>query len=341
MPRRDVRAATVRRLPSAIRAARRARTARAAARLLLVAGRRGPRSPTSSRCRPGRAAAGLAGLGRPPSCATRSPRRGIAAPWRHQAEAADAGPRRASTSSSRTGTASGKSLAYLLPALLVRALAARPPRATVLYLAPTKALAADQLRARRRSSASTGVRAAAYDGDTAAGGARLGPRARRFVLTNPDMLHRSHAAGARAVVLVPAARCATSWSTSATSTAACSARTSPTCCAGCAGSARAYGAAARCSCSPRRRSATRRLRPPRLIGLPVAAVDRRRLAARREVTFALWEPPLHRPAAASDGAPVRRSALRGDRRPARRPGRRGRRGRWRSSGRGAAPRWSR
>ena len=43
-----------------------------------------------------------------------------------------------------TGTASGKSLAYQLPAL---ATLLADPRATVLYLAPTKALAADQLRA--------------------------------------------------------------------------------------------------------------------------------------------------------------------------------------------------
>ena len=41
-----------------------------------------------------------------------------------------------------TGTASGKSLGYLLPALTA-VLAA----GTVLYLAPTRALAADQLRA--------------------------------------------------------------------------------------------------------------------------------------------------------------------------------------------------
>ena len=43
-----------------------------------------------------------------------------------------------------TGTASGKSLAYQLPAL---AALLADPRATALYLAPTKALAADQLRA--------------------------------------------------------------------------------------------------------------------------------------------------------------------------------------------------
>ncbi|MBF9134096.1 DEAD/DEAH box helicase [Plantactinospora sp. S1510] len=109
---------------------------------------------------------------------------GVVAPWRHQAEAADhayAGRHVVIA----TGTASGKSLAYQLPAL---ATLLTDPRATALYLAPTKALAADQLRA-VRSLGLDGVRPACYDGDT--------PRAERdwirqhsrFILTNPDMLH--------------------------------------------------------------------------------------------------------------------------------------------------------
>lgn len=67
--------------------------------------------------------------------------RGVTAPWRHQAEAAElayAGRHVVLA----TGTGSGKSLAYQLPAL---ATLLGDPRATVLYLAPTKALAADQL----------------------------------------------------------------------------------------------------------------------------------------------------------------------------------------------------
>ncbi len=86
-----------------------------------------------------------------------------------------------------TGTASGKSLAYLLP--VVTDLITQP-RATALYLSPTKALAADQLRGIRALHV-TQVRAATYDGDT--------PREERdwvrahgnLILTNPDMLHRS------------------------------------------------------------------------------------------------------------------------------------------------------
>ena len=85
--------------------------------------------------------------------------------------------------------------------------------------------------------------AATYDGDTPRERARLGPRARRYVLTNPDMLHRSLLPGTpagpaflrraalrrrRRVPRLPRrlrlARRAT-------------------CCAGCGGSARAYGAA--------------------------------------------------------------------------------------------------
>ncbi|SCL47376.1 DEAD/DEAH box helicase domain-containing protein [Micromonospora yangpuensis] len=110
--------------------------------------------------------------------------RGVDAPWRHQAEAADlayAG-RHVVVA---TGTASGKSLAYLLPAL---ATLLADPRATVLYLAPTKALAADQLRAVAALEL-PGVRPACYDGDTPRTEREWIRRHSRFVLTNPDMLH--------------------------------------------------------------------------------------------------------------------------------------------------------
>ena len=73
--------------------------------------------------------------------------RGVAEPWRHQAVAADAAYAGQHVVLA-TGTASGKSLAYQLPAL-TSALATRGSRgqrgATTLYLAPTKALAQDQL----------------------------------------------------------------------------------------------------------------------------------------------------------------------------------------------------
>lgn len=111
---------------------------------------------------------------------------GICAPWEHQAAAAEAAWAGHHVVMA-TGTASGKSLAYQLPVL--SALLAEP-RARALYLAPTKALAVDQLRA-VRAMALTGVRAATFDGDT--------PREERdwvrthatLVLSNPDMLHRS------------------------------------------------------------------------------------------------------------------------------------------------------
>jgi DEAD/DEAH box helicase domain-containing protein len=84
-----------------------------------------------------------------------------------------------------TGTASGKSLCYQLP-LIERLL--RDDKATALYLAPTKALAADQLRA-LRSFRLPQIRAATYDGDTPARERDAIRRTANVVLTNPDMLH--------------------------------------------------------------------------------------------------------------------------------------------------------
>ncbi|MFC7326206.1 DEAD/DEAH box helicase [Marinactinospora rubrisoli] len=118
-----------------------------------------------------------------PSLVERLAEAGVAAPWAHQvaaAELAHAG----SNVIIATGTASGKSLAFLLPAA-----AAVEGGGTVLYLSPTKALAADQLRA-LEELAPPGMRAAAYDGDTP-GETRAWVRAHaNYVLTNPDMLHR-------------------------------------------------------------------------------------------------------------------------------------------------------
>ncbi|TYP84771.1 DEAD/DEAH box helicase [Blastococcus xanthinilyticus] len=85
-----------------------------------------------------------------------------------------------------TGTASGKSLAYQLPALTTLA---EDPRACVLYLAPTKALARDQL-ASVAALADPSVRPAAYDGDTPAEERDWVRRHSRWIVTNPDMLHR-------------------------------------------------------------------------------------------------------------------------------------------------------
>src|SRR4051794_21129495 len=111
--------------------------------------------------------------------------RGVNQPWSHQAQAADlvhAG----HDVVLATGTASGKSLAYQLPALT--ALTA-DPRACVLYLAPTKALGADQL-ASLQSLELPDLRAAAYDGDTPIAERDWARAHANWILTNPDMLHR-------------------------------------------------------------------------------------------------------------------------------------------------------
>ncbi len=119
-------------------------------------------------------------------------RQGIALPWAHQADAADLA-RRGHHVVVATGTASGKSLAYLMPALTAAIAGTREANgrgATALYLAPTKALAHDQWR----SVAELGldrVRVAAYDGDTP-DEERAWIRAHaNYVLSNPDLLHRS------------------------------------------------------------------------------------------------------------------------------------------------------
>jgi DEAD/DEAH box helicase domain-containing protein len=85
-----------------------------------------------------------------------------------------------------TGTASGKSLCFNLPALDALL---RDGKARALYLYPTKALAQDQARAIAALGLGERVRPAIYDGDTPRE-ARLQVRRRaNLVLTNPDMLH--------------------------------------------------------------------------------------------------------------------------------------------------------
>src|SRR6266571_4600218 len=86
-----------------------------------------------------------------------------------------------------TGTASGKTLVYNL-AFAVRAVA--DPKATALYLFPTKALARDQLR-QVRALKLPQIRAAVYDGDTPSAERPLIRRNANLVLSNPDMLHAS------------------------------------------------------------------------------------------------------------------------------------------------------
>ncbi len=117
---------------------------------------------------------------------------GVTSLWAHQREAADAAHAGEHVVLS-TGTASGKSLGYLLPVVsdLVDGSSAPTGRAaTALYLSPTKALAQDQL-ARLEALALPGLRPATYDGDTPLEERRWIRDHGNYVLTNPDMVHHS------------------------------------------------------------------------------------------------------------------------------------------------------
>jgi DEAD/DEAH box helicase domain-containing protein len=122
-------------------------------------------------------------------------RLGVPAPWTHQVAAADLAHQGRHTVIS-TGTASGKSLAYLLPGLHAIE-STRGPKgqrgAGVLYLAPTKALAQDQLATLRRLSRAglPDLRASTHDGDSTPEMREWTRDHGEYVLTNPDMLHRS------------------------------------------------------------------------------------------------------------------------------------------------------
>jgi DEAD/DEAH box helicase domain-containing protein len=114
-------------------------------------------------------------------------RRGIDAPYTHQAQAV------AAARSGRnvvivTPTASGKTLCYNLPVLDA---VARDPAARALYLFPTKALAADQLVELRAlaDEAEIGLKTHTYDGDTPPNVRSVVRAAGQVVITNPDMLH--------------------------------------------------------------------------------------------------------------------------------------------------------
>ncbi len=117
---------------------------------------------------------------------------GVHQPWTHQRQAADLARSGAHTVIS-TGTSSGKSLAYLLPALEAIETARGPKGqrgASVLYLSPTKALAQDQLAAIRRLGLPE-LRCSTHDGDSTPELREWTRDHAEYVLTNPDMLHRS------------------------------------------------------------------------------------------------------------------------------------------------------
>ena len=116
---------------------------------------------------------------------------GVTTPWQHQVAAADAA-HAGQHVVLATGTASGKSMAYQLPALTAirEARGRRGERgAGVLYLAPTKALANDQLT--NIAALGLDVRVATHDGDSTREQRDWTRDFGEYVLTNPDMLHHS------------------------------------------------------------------------------------------------------------------------------------------------------
>lgn len=239
--------------------------------------------------------------------------RGVVAPWQHQAEAADLayGGQHVIIA---TGTGSGKSLAYQLPAL---ATLLTDPRATVLYLAPTKALAADQLRAVAALDLDD-VRPASYDGDTPRAEREWIRKHSRFVLTNPDMLHHGILPGhanwgtfLRRLAFVVVDECHTYRGVFGSHVSHVLRRLRRQ-------TARYGRTVAGVPQSPVFVLASATSGDPanaagRLTGLPVTAVTEDS-SPRGGVTFALWEPPLLPPPADAvelgEAEPVRRSALR-------------------------------
>ncbi|WP_228456133.1 DEAD/DEAH box helicase [Streptomyces durbertensis] len=240
---------------------------------------------------------------------------GIDRPWQHQADAL----RHALDGRSvvvATGTASGKSLTYTLPvlnALLADDATAgggqvgRDGRAaSALYLAPTKALAADQLRALKELAEPLGsrFRPAVYDGDTPYEEREWIRRHANYLLTNPDMLHRGLLPGhprwssfLRGLRYVVVDECHTYRGVFGSHVAQVLRRLRRV--------ATRHGAEpvfllASATAADPARSATR------LTGLPVVEVTED-TSPRGEVTFALWEPPLTS-LQGERGAPVRRTA---------------------------------
>ncbi|PXY32652.1 DEAD/DEAH box helicase [Prauserella muralis] len=225
---------------------------------------------------------------------------GVERPWAHQAEAASLA-WSGSDVVVATGTASGKSLVYQLPVL--SALVA-DRKATALYLAPTKALGADQLRAVDDLGVD-GVRPASYDGDTPLPERDWVRQHARWVFTNPDMLHRgilsAHARWTRffrKLRYVVVDECHSYRGVFGSHVALLLRRLRRV--------ARHYGA------DPVFVLASATTAEPaafaeRLTGGPCVAVtdDASPRGAR---TVALWEPPLLEELAGENGAPVRRSA---------------------------------
>ncbi len=113
---------------------------------------------------------------------------GISAPYLHQARAMEAILAQQPVVLA-TGTASGKSLAYMLPLLH---LLLQQPGSTALLLYPTKALAHDQLTRLERwvQALDLALSIYTYDGDTPSSKRNTIRNTARVLITNPDMLHQ-------------------------------------------------------------------------------------------------------------------------------------------------------
>ncbi|MFE9633208.1 DEAD/DEAH box helicase [Streptomyces sp. NPDC006463] len=234
---------------------------------------------------------------------------GIDHPWEHQAAAAEHALDGESVVVA-TGTASGKSLAYLAPVLSALADGAEAPNgrgATALYLAPTKALAADQRRAVRELAAPLGnaVRPAVYDGDTPVEEREWVRQYANYVLTNPDMLHRgilpAHprwSSFLRALRYVVIDECHTYRGVFGSHVAQVLRRLRRLCAR--YGSDPVFLLASATASDPA--EAASRLTGVRVIEITDDA------SPRGEVVFALWEPPLLTELRGEKGAPVRRTA---------------------------------
>lgn len=230
---------------------------------------------------------------------------GIRRPWTHQVEAMNLA-KAGQTVVIATGTASGKSLGYLAPVLSELLTGTEAPNgrgSTALYLAPTKALAADQRR-RATELAPERVRAALYDGDTPPQEREWVRQYASYVLTNPDMLHRSilpahprWSSFLKTLRYVVVDECHSYRGVFGSHVAQVLRRLRRVC--------RRYGAdpafllASATTADP---AAT----AERLTGLPAHAVTED-ASPRGQMVFALWEPPLTEHVG-EQGAPVRRTA---------------------------------
>jgi DEAD/DEAH box helicase domain-containing protein len=241
----------------------------------------------------------------PPALVEAFQARGIAQPWTHQVRAAEAAHEGRHVVLA-TGTASGKSLGYLMPALTAIASSRRHHNlrgATVLYLSPTKALAQDQLAA-LRALGFPGLAATTHDGDSPHEQRDWARDHAEYLLTNPDMLHHSmlpgHARWAkffsllRFVVIDEAHHYRGVFGAHVAQVV----RRLRRICA-LYGSSPTFVLASATVASPADAAA-------RLVGLPVTEVSEDG-SARGQVALVLWQPPFTS-YAGENGAPVRRSA---------------------------------